>query len=168
MHCAFKLRVLGLMAYWYTGSAFHQIPQSYLNDVHLVPSVVPRDNELLTKVLMDIDTWKMQEGNILTAWQTPVSIRALIGWLQVWGCRFKSWIFSSFTYFSNMLCAVKLRVLGLMAYWYTGSDFHQIPQSYLNLIKFVRCCMWKHFWHISSQSQRHNTLISCFSSKSAL
>jgi len=35
--------------------------------------------------------------------------------------------FSSFTYFSNMLCAVKLRVLGLMAYWYTGSAFHQIP-----------------------------------------
>jgi len=25
----------------------------------------------------------MQEENILTAWQTPVSIRALIGWLQV-------------------------------------------------------------------------------------
>jgi len=37
--------------------------------------------------------------------------------------------FSSFTYFSNMLCAVKLRVLSLMAYWYTGSAFHQIPQS---------------------------------------
>ena len=44
-------------------------------------------------------------------------------------CRFKSWIFSSFTYFSNMLCAVKL---SLVAYWYTGSAFHQIPQSYLN------------------------------------
>jgi len=29
-----------------------------------------------------------------------------------------------------MLCAVKLRVLGLMAYWCTGSAFHQIPQSY--------------------------------------
>ena len=26
-----------------------------------------------------------------------------------------------------MLCAVKLRVLGFMAYWYTGSAFHQIP-----------------------------------------
>jgi len=38
---------------------------------------------------------------------------------------------SSFTYFPNMLCAVKWRVLGLMAYWYTGSAFHQIPQSYL-------------------------------------
>jgi len=37
------------------------------------------------------------------------------------GCRFKSWIFSSFTYFSNMLCAFKIRVLGIMAYWYTGS-----------------------------------------------
>jgi len=35
------------------------------------------------------------------------------------------------TYFSNMLCAVKLRVLGCMAYWYTGSAFHQIPQPYL-------------------------------------
>ena len=32
---------------------------------------------------MDIDTWKMQEENILTTWQTPVSVRALIGWLQV-------------------------------------------------------------------------------------
>ena len=30
-----------------------------------------------------------------------------------------------------MLCAVKLRVLGLMAYWYTGSAFYQVPQSYL-------------------------------------
>ena len=28
------LRVLGLMAYWYTGSALHQIPQSYHNEVH--------------------------------------------------------------------------------------------------------------------------------------
>ena len=72
---------------------------------------------------------QMQKENILTAWQTPVSVRALIGWLQVRGYRFKSWIFSSFTSFSNMLCAVKLRVLGLMAYWYTGSAFHQIPQS---------------------------------------
>jgi len=75
----------------------------------------------------------MQEENILTSWQTPVSVRALIGWLQVQGCRFKSWIFSSFTYFSNMLCAVKLRVLGLMVSWYTGSAFHQIPQSYSSL-----------------------------------
>jgi len=33
-----------------------------------------------------------------------------------------------------MLCAVKLRVLGLVAYWYTGSAFHQIPQSYLRCI----------------------------------
>ena len=30
--------------------------QSYLNDVHLVPSVVLRGNELLTKVPMDMDT----------------------------------------------------------------------------------------------------------------
>ena len=36
--------------------------------------------------------------------------------------------FSSFIYFSNILCAVKLRVLGLKTYWYTGSAFHQIPQ----------------------------------------
>ena len=60
------------------------------------------------KVPMDIDTWKMQE-NILYAWQTPVSIRGLIGWLQFRGCRFKSWIFSSFTFFSNMLSAVKFK-----------------------------------------------------------
>jgi len=67
----------------------------------------------------------MKEENILTAWQTPVSIRALIGWLQVRDCRFEVAgsrlqiqvrIFSSFTYFSNVLCAVQLRVLGLMAY----------------------------------------------------
>jgi len=37
--------------------------------------------------------------------------------------------FSSFIYFSNIPCAVKLRVVGLMAYWYTGSAFHQTPQS---------------------------------------
>ena len=29
-------------------------------------------------------------------------------------------------------CAVKLKVLGLKAYWYKGSAFHQIPQSYLS------------------------------------
>jgi len=29
--------------------------------------------------------------------------------------------FSSFTYFSNILCAVKLKVLGLKAYWHAGS-----------------------------------------------
>jgi len=88
-------------------------------------------DELLTKSSLDMDTWKMQKENILITWQTPVSVRALIGWLQVRGCRFKSWILSSFTYFWNMICAVKLRVLGVMAYWYTGSAFHQIPQSYL-------------------------------------
>ena len=32
---------------------------------------------------MDINTWKMQEEYILTTWQTPVSVRVLIGWLQV-------------------------------------------------------------------------------------
>jgi len=42
----------------------------------VVPSVVLRDNKLLTKVPMDIDTCKIQEENILTAWQTPVSVRA--------------------------------------------------------------------------------------------
>ena len=31
-----------------------QIPQSYLNDVHLAPSVVLKNNELLTKVPSDI------------------------------------------------------------------------------------------------------------------
>jgi len=31
--------------------------------------------------------------------------------------------FSSFTYFSNIFCAVNLNVLGLKAYWYTGSAF---------------------------------------------
>jgi len=34
-----SLRVLGLMAYWYTGSAFHQIPQSYLE---IIPAVIYR------------------------------------------------------------------------------------------------------------------------------
>ena len=42
--------------------------------------------------------------------------------------------FFFFHLFSNMLCAIKLRVLGLMAYWYTGSAFHQIPQSYLKCV----------------------------------
>ena len=27
------VRVLGLMAYWYTGSAFHQIPHAYLSEL---------------------------------------------------------------------------------------------------------------------------------------
>jgi len=43
--------------------------------------------------------------------------------------------------FSNILCAVKLRVLGLMAYWYTGSAFHQIPQTYLNAQLGKKKCM---------------------------
>ena len=34
-------------------------------------------------------------------------------------------------------CFVQLRVLGLMAYWYTGSAFHQIPQSYLNILIYL-------------------------------
>jgi len=41
--------------------------------------VVLRDNELFTKTPMDIDTGKLQEENILTAWQTPVSVQVLIG-----------------------------------------------------------------------------------------
>jgi len=75
--------------------------------LHLVPSVVLRDNELLP---MDIDTWKMQEENILTAWQTPVSVQALIGWLHA-GSRLQVQVmdFSSITHFSNMLCAVKFK-----------------------------------------------------------
>ena len=43
-----------------------------------------------------------------------------------------------FTYFSNMLSAVKLRVLGLMAYWYTGSAFHQI-NSIIFICGLARC-----------------------------
>jgi len=51
------LKVLGLQAEWYAGSAFTRYLQSYyLNDVHLVPSVVLRGNELLTKVPMDRNT----------------------------------------------------------------------------------------------------------------
>jgi len=56
---------------------------------------------------------------------------------QLDGCRFKaaqvqSWLFSSFTYFSNILCVVNVKVLGLKAYWYTGSAFTRYLQSYLN------------------------------------
>ena len=32
-----------------------------------------------------------------------------------------------FIYFSSILCAVNLKVLGLQAYWCTGSAFFQIP-----------------------------------------
>ena len=35
-----------------------------------------------------------------------------------------------FFFFSSMLFAVKLRVLGLMAYWYAGSAFHNHIYSY--------------------------------------
>ena len=31
-------------------------------------------------------------------------------------------------------CLVQLRGLGLMAYWYTGSAFHQIPQSIIFIV----------------------------------
>jgi len=71
----------------------------------------------------------MQEENILTTWQTPVSVRALIGWLQVQGYG-SVMDFSSFTYFSNMVEGRACIPVGLMAYWYTGSAFHQIPLSY--------------------------------------
>ena len=90
---------------------------NFLNDVHLVPSVVLRDNKLLTKVPMNIDTWKMQEENILTAWQTLVSVRALIGWLQV-----QVMDFFFHLLFKHALCS---SVKGFRP------AFHQIPQSYL-------------------------------------
>jgi len=55
---------------------------------------------------------------ILTAWQTPVSVQALIGWLQVQGCRFKSWIFFFHLIFKHALCSkVKgFRPHGLLVY----------------------------------------------------
>ena len=46
-----------------------------------------------------------------------------------------------------MLCAVKLRVLGLMAYWYTGSAFHQIPQSYIYIFTIL---------HLKQKQQAQN------------
>jgi len=74
--------------------------------------------------LVNFSTIVIRASNTLYGIRTPFNNYTWI--------RFKSWIFSSFTYFSNMLCAVQLRILGLdMAYWYTGSAFHQIPQSYL-------------------------------------
>ena len=67
-----------------------------------------------------------------------VSVQALIGWLQVRGCRFKSWIFSSFTYFSNMLCAVKgFRPHGLLVYRLCLPPDTPIIYSY-----FVNCQVW--------------------------
>ena len=94
------------------------------------------------KVPMDIDTWKMQEENILTAWQTPVSVRALIGWLQARGCRFKSWIFSSFTFFSNILLyAVKFK--GQVS-WPTGIQAlpsSRYPNHIGHCIKICSHCM---------------------------
>ena len=54
-HYGFSTR-LGLEQSSHLTCSFFQIPQSYLNDVHLVPSVVLTDNKLLTKVPMDIDT----------------------------------------------------------------------------------------------------------------
>ena len=38
-----------------------------------------------------------------------------------------------FTHSRTRGSGLKKSVLGLMAYWYTGSVFHQIPQSYLYL-----------------------------------
>jgi len=40
--------------------------------------------------------------------------------------------FSSFTYFSNMLCAVKLRVLGLIAYCIQALPSTRYPNHNLN------------------------------------
>ena len=46
-----------------------------------------------------------QGENILTAWQTPVSVRALIGWLQVQGCTGPVMDFFSFFHlFKHALC----------------------------------------------------------------
>jgi len=39
-----------------------------------------------------------------------------------------------FFFFSNILCAVNLKVLDLLAYWYTGSAFFQIPLIIFNHI----------------------------------
>ena len=51
---------------------------------------------------------------------------------------------SFFTYFSNKLCAVNLKVLGLKAYWYTDSTFTRYLQLYLTLPNrnwFLQACI---------------------------
>jgi len=57
-----------------------------------------------------------------------------------------------------MLCAVKLRVLGLMAYWYImGSAFHQIPQSsyiFRRMAKFLIAAIQVNLMPISIEAWR--------------
>ena len=51
-------------------------------------------------------------------------------WLQVRGYPDPVMDFSSFSYCSNILCVVNLKVLGLKASWYTGFAFTRYLQSY--------------------------------------
>ena len=52
--------------------------------VHLVPPGLLWDNKSLSRVPMD--AYNYVKLNILVAWQTPVSVWALFGWLKFWGC----------------------------------------------------------------------------------
>ena len=48
---------------------------------------------------------------------------------------------SSFTHFVQLL---KLRILGLKAYWYTaGSAYHQIPQSYSHIYLCMHAYLYR-------------------------
>jgi len=61
----------------------------------------------------------MQEKNILTAWQTPVSVQALIGWLQVPRLQVQVMDFFFFhLLFKHALCSLVkgFRPHGLMVY----------------------------------------------------
>ena len=56
-----SLRVLGLMAYWYTGSAFHQIPQSYLIISYIddyTEALKMKNKKTVSKSLKDLSAFK--------------------------------------------------------------------------------------------------------------
>ena len=99
----FSCYILLHLPYLFNSLAFFA---QILNDVHLVPSVVLRGNELLTKAPMDIDARKMQEENILTTCQTPVSVCALIRWLHIQGCRSVMDFFLFHLLFKHALCSL--------------------------------------------------------------
>ena len=74
-------------------------------------------------------------------------------WLQVRGNPDPVMDFSSFSYFSNILCVVNLKVLGLKAPWYTGSAFtrylqicgHGVPepQEIPHVCPYYIGCKWE-------------------------
>ena len=126
-------------AFWYTGSAFTKcLNHNKTMSIWFHLGYVEIISHSLGFLWIQIHENSKKKIIILTAWQTPVSFRALIGWLQVRGC--PDPVMDFFFYFLNKLSKVNINIFsGTMcptglskAFWNTGSVFtkylnHNVP-----------------------------------------